>query len=102
MPRSAATTACATTTARRLPRARWSRCDRVHGLHCRLAELLDLPPSQVGDLEEILDRLRHAAGDRLETLARAQDAGVEVESLRGLVSHRAQRIDPRIEVGVLV
>ena len=66
------------------------------------AELGDLPAPQLGDLGELLDGRRVPARDGFHAIARAEHAGVELQSLGSRVARGLQRADPRVELRIAV
>src|SRR3982750_1151970 len=63
-----------------------------------VAELPRLPPAQLGNALDLLACRWILSGDGLHPVARAEHAGVEVETRRCGVAGRLQCIDPRIEI----
>src|SRR5712671_2426257 len=67
-----------------------------------LSHLLDLPPSQIGNGDEIVYTLGSAPGNILESLPRAKHSRIQLQPRRGSVAHRLETIHLLVEVAILV
>src|SRR5687768_14957486 len=70
------------------------------GTHELLAELLDLPATEIRDVAQLFNRPRPFSSDSLEALATAQYPGIEVESAGRRVTNGLEPRDDVIEVGI--